>query len=228
MGWMDVLIGVICIISCIKGWLKGWFVSAFQVGEFFIAGIAAKKYYSEVSAFFFDQPIFSSIIQGRIFNRLQSASYPQAVPESILAEQSIFQRLNLPYWLEQSLMESETVKVYSAGAIEGRLPLFSGMLTEIVIDFLSIFLVFVGAKVVLSIVGHLLKPIGKRFGRNQWVGLLFGLVRGLFMVFILFGLLVPILIVTGSLVLIEGLEGSVFARMIYDNNPIAWLIQSEM
>jgi len=228
MGWMDVLIGVICIVSCIKGWQKGWFVSAFHIGEFLVAGMAAKKYYLEVSAFLFDQPIFSGILQERIFNRMQSVSYPQAVPGSILAQRSIFQRLNLPLWLEESLMESETVQVYNTGAMEGKLSFFSGLLTEVAIDFISLFLVFIGAKVVLSIVGHLLKPIGKPFGRNPWAGLFFGLARGLLTVFVLFGLLVPIFIVAGSPVLTEGLEQSVLARMLYDYNPIAWLIQSEM
>jgi uncharacterized membrane protein required for colicin V production len=228
MSWMDVLISVICIVNCIKGWMKGLIASAFQVVSFLIAIIVAKKYYSVVSEFLLKQPIVFEKIQNQISNRLQSVLNTQAIPGSIVAERNIFQLLKIPESMEKWLMQNKEIQVYSAKAMGGVNDLISNMLVRMIVDFLSIFLIFIAVKMILSIIGNILNRIGKHSmlkGCNRFGGLLFGFTKSLFIIFIFLGLLVPILAVTGNSVLAEGLEQSILAGYLYNHNPMIRILK---
>ncbi|TCO77998.1 CvpA family protein [Marinisporobacter balticus] len=227
MSWLDVLIIVIFTINMIKGWKNGLILSFFYMGSFIIAGIVAKIYYPLVSKYIMVHSTIFIKVQAYIGKRFQTATNDHVVAEGIV-ENNIFEVLKFPKSIENLLMKSDTMHVYSERAMEGVHSYLSDVLARMFIDFISILILFFAVKILLFIIGHLLDgiaslPVLKQF--NRLGGVVFGLVKGLLIVFIFLAIITPFITMMDASIFVEGLEKSIIANVLYDHNPIIGLIQ---
>lgn len=227
MSWMDVLIIVIFAINVIKGWKNGLVLSFFYMASFIVAGIMAKIYYPVVSKYIMGDSTIFMKVQSLIGQRFQTAVNNNVLAEGIVGNRSIFEVLKFPKSIENIFMKSDVFKDYSISAMNGVNNYVSDVLAQMFIDFVSMIIIFFVVKMLLFIVGHLLDgiaslPILKQF--NSLGGIVFGFIKGAFIVFIFLAIITPFTTMTDSGVLIEGLEKSILAKALYNYNPIIGLI----
>lgn len=228
MAWMDMSIAVILVIYMIKGWNKGVVLSFLSMLSFIFAGIISKMYHPVVSRYMIENPMIFSQIKQFIFGKLNVAISRKSVTEGILAERNVFQILRFPKELEQLFINNDIIKDVSGSMIENGYDYISDLLTRMFISFMSMIVVFFVIKMILFVIGYLLDgvfslPVLKQL--NHVAGMTFGFVKGMMIVFIIFTIITPFVTMGNSSVLIEGIEKSVAARVLYDNNPIIGIIK---
>ncbi|QEK13511.1 CvpA family protein [Crassaminicella thermophila] len=228
MSWMDVLIIVILVINIIKGWNNGLILSFFHMTSFILAGVAAKMYYPVVSKYIMENSIIFLKVQELIGERFKTIINRQAVAEGILENRNIFEVLKFPKVVESFLMKSDSVKEAGIRAIDGVHSYLSDIIARMFIDFISILIIFFVVKILLFIIGHILNgisklPVLKQF--NHLGGFVFGLLKGLFIVFIFLAVITPFTTMMDTNVFVEGLESSVIAKILYNNNPIIGILK---
>lgn len=228
MSWMDVFIIVIFVINIIKGWKNGLILSFFNTASFIVAGAIAKIYHPWISKYIMENSMIFLKVQASIGQRFQTAINRQAVDGGILGNGNIFEVLKFPKVVESLFMKSEPIKEASTRAMEGVYSYLSDILARMFIDFISILIVFFVVKILLWIIGHLLHKIAKLPVLNQFNhlgGFVFGFLKGLLIVFIFLAMITPFTTMMDTNIFIEGLESSIIAKILYNNNPIIRMIQ---
>jgi len=231
MAWMDVTVAVIFIVNGIRGWMKGFILSLLHLIGFALAWIIAKSYYPLVSAYIINNSDILLKIQTFIGNRLKNAAYEDAFTGGSPANNTIFDILKLPKSVEELFLKNQAIKDYSIRAVDGIYHYIAEIVARMFIDLVSILLIFIAVKLLLFLIGYLLNsiaslPVLREF--NRLGGAIFGVFKGLLIVFIFLALLTPFAAMTKEGILMEGLEKSVAARYLYDRNPIINLLQGSV
>ncbi|QXM06996.1 CvpA family protein [Crassaminicella indica] len=228
MGWMDALIFVILAINVIKGWKNGLILSFFNMSSFIVAGIAAKIYYPSVSKYIMGNSTIFLKVQALIGDRVQEAYGHSVAASTVTGNTNIFELLKFPKAIENFFMKSETMRAYNQQAMEGVYSYLSDILARMFIDFISILIIFFAVKIILFLVAYILDgiatlPVLKQF--NCIGGVVFGFSKGLLIVLIFLAIITPFTAMTNSGILVEGLEKSVVAKILYYRNPIIEILQ---
>jgi uncharacterized membrane protein required for colicin V production len=205
---LDLLAVVILLFSIIRGARKGFVKTCFNFMQWFICIIAGFFLCTPIKEYLCSHTTLDDAIHNYILDQIhtsieESAPY-QSIPD-----------------LFRSWMEGDADFIYGTSA----------SITDIAMTVLSFLLMILAVKVVGGILVLLFSKehhdgvIGCLDGM---LGFLFGAVRGVLMLFILFALLVPVLMLlpgTLSVALKEAMDQSMISSMLYDDNLLLILLR---
>lgn len=192
-----VIIGIIALFAYI-GYKQGLVKVAIKVASFLIAIIVALTLYKPVSNIIINNTQIDDNIQNTIIEKI--------TPEGLTKEDKVTDELNIKTKIIDTTNNS----------IENIANAFTVKLIEIVV----LLLLFILTKLVLKLITALADliakiPILKQF--NEAGGLIYGIIKGAILVYVLLGVLLLLepLIGTGVANLIET---SIITKVIYNNN----------
>lgn len=228
MNWSDyVVLGIIGVFTII-GLIRGLVLSVFKIASFFIAIVAAVKLYPAASEYLAGTPLYANI-KKTILDHL-AGRYQAAVPVGGHADgntvESVVGGLSIPAFFKQSIAD----KLPDPGEfidIQGILNSVSDEITKVIINILSLVLLFILIRVGLFIIGFILKglvrlPVIKQFDRVG--GMAFGVIEGLLTVYILCAVLMLFNSAPQFQSVFSDLDASMLAKGFYQNNIIiSWM-----
>ena len=228
MNWSDyAVLGIIAVFAII-GLIRGFVFSVFKIASFFIAIIASIKLYPKASEYLAGTPVYGNI-KNTIMDNL-TGKYQTVVPASGQASEntveSVVGELSIPAFFKQSIAGSmpgpeEFIDV------QGIINSVSDEITKVIINILSLILIFVLIRIGLFIIGLILRglvklPVLKQFDRLG--GLAFGAIEGLLMVYILCAVLLLFNSSPQFQSIFSTVDASMFARDFYQNNIlVSWM-----
>jgi len=221
LNWLDLCIIIIISLNGFIGLSRGLILSLFSIGSYIVGFMAAKLYYPYLSQFIMKNTNIITRIQGFIFNRIEGdIGALQRGPVNPLSA------LGLPRAVEEIFLQEASL-TYGNEILEGFKIYISQMIGKMLIDLLSIIIIFLFTKALLGIIGGILNniasiPVIRQF--NSLGGFFVGLAKGLLIVYILTALLVPAVSIFKIDVLREGLNNSAIASYFYDENILLKLI----
>lgn len=218
MNWMDICIIIIIVISAFSGLSKGLVLSVFSIGSYILAFIAAKVYHPYLSRYIIDNTNLIPRVQKYVFDKINIA---QGISPD--GHDNIFQAINLPKSLEDTLLKSAAITEYSNGLMGNIHGYISEVITKVILDLACIIIIFLVVKLALNLIGALFNgiaslPVINQF--NRLGGFLFGIVKGVLIIFVLTALMVPITSIFNESFITEGLKNSTLAGFFYDYNII--------
>ena len=200
----DIIIVAIIALSAFIGYKQGLVKVAIKIASFFIAIIIALILYKPVSNIIINNTQIDDNIQNSIIEKI--------TPEGLTKEDKVTSEVNL------------TTKIVDTtnNSIENIANQFTVKLIEIVV----LLLIYIIAKIILKFITALADliaklPILKQF--NETGGLIYGLIKGTVIVFIVLGILLlcePLIGTTVS----DILQTSIIAKIIYNNNILINII----
>ena len=230
MNWSDfVVIGLIAVFAII-GLYKGLIMSVYSFFAFIACIYASIKFSPIVADLLVKTPVFEWIRNFIAKNLVKwsaevFASQTAGTPAAADVE-AILGTMPFPVMFKESLQErlpSFSELINSAGITD----VVSGELARMIISVLSLFAIYIVLRIILSVVGVLLKNISKLpviKQVNKFGGLVFGILQGVLAVYILCAILVLFSSMPGLAGVFKELETSLFAGGFYKNNVIInWL-----
>lgn len=222
MNWMDMTIIIIIIINAFSGLNRGLILSIFSIGSYIVAFVVAKLYYPYVSDFFLRSTNLIPKIQSFVFSRINNSDHSMVSIQEA-ANDNIFEIMKLPKIMEDMLMKSASMRDYSDGIMDNIHGYISEMITKVIVDLLSIIIIFLAAKLILNMLGAILDsiatlPVINQF--NRLGGFVFGFAKGILIVFLLTALMVPAASIFRESFITQGLKESMLAIYFYDYNFI--------
>ncbi len=220
MNWIDVCVIIIIVVNGIRGLAQGLIISVFNMTSFIIAAIVSKIYYSKLSQFIMNKTPLSVKIYEFILKRINETNIQSNMIDG-QGQTNVFEMMNLPKTLGNLLMENEFLKEYNQEAMINIHNYIADATTKIIVDLLSIVIIFLGILLILNILGHILNsvaslPIINQF--NRLGGLVFGTFKGTLIVFILLAIMVPVVSMFPNCFIEEALYKSTIAKDLYNYN----------
>ncbi len=225
---MDVCVIIVIAINGLKGLGVGLVLALFNIASYIVAGIIARIYYPSLSEFVLEKTNWALKLQEFIYNNMGfiSSNNMQNDPASY---ENVFEMMNLPKALEGLFVSSDIFQEYSQGVLTNINVYMSQMISKIIIDLLSIIVIFFIAKIALDILGTVLNgiaslPLIKQF--NRLGGLIFGVLKGIFIIYIFTAIMVPIVSVFPNSSIVSVLETSSLTKMFYDYNILLYMLKN--
>lgn len=233
MNWSDYVVIAIIAIFAVVGLSKGFVMTIYKVISFFICIYASIKFYPVLAGILEKTPIYGSIKDSIVKNLLlwgqkAAASTTAAVSGSAGAE-AVMGPLPLPDFFKKTMLEklpSPTELIDLNGIVNA----VGNELTRMVIAVLSLIVLYIALRVVLSFAGIILKgvsklPLFKQIDRLG--GFILGALQGFLAIFIVCALLVLFNANPQFTEVFSNLDSSLFARWFYENNFIInWMFPS--
>ncbi|WDV45878.1 CvpA family protein [Clostridiaceae bacterium M8S5] len=218
MNALDIIILALLLYSMIAGYCKGFVSEVFKLTGFIIAILITKKFYSNMAVLIAkNEKIYSAV-----YNFASKKS--NALIAKMLDGSNVFDNVNLPSQVKNSIASNSSV-VGGAGLNTGsELTL---ILTNLIINVISILLVFIIIKIVLHIVFKAIEGFTEIPGikqLNQLMGMILGVVKGGLFISFMFVILSPFISISTDGWLSKLMEGSVIGNFFYSNNIILYLI----
>lgn len=228
MNWMDICVIIIIVVSGLRGLSIGLVLSFFSIASYIVAGIIAKVYYPFVSVFIVENTTWFYKIQQFVIKNMKFLAKDNLQSQGA-SKENIFEIMNLPKIFEKLVINSDAFTQYSEGALYNINIYISELIAKVIIDLLSIIIIFIVAKIALNILGSVLNgiaslPIINQF--NRLGGLIFGFVKGVLIVFIFAAIMIPIVSIFPSCFLANALENSIIAKSYYDHNIVLYMVKS--
>lgn len=225
---MDICVIIIIATSGLKGLGIGLILSLFNIASYIVAGIIAKIYYPSLSQFIIEKTNWTLKLQEFVYKNMGFLSNKNMQNEGATYE-NVFEMMNLPKALEGLFVKSDVFKEYSQGVLTNINVYMSHMIAKIIVDLLSIIVIFFVAKIALDILGTVLNgiaslPLIKQF--NRLGGLVFGVLKGVFIVYIFTAIMIPIVSLFPNSSLVSALEASSITKMFYDYNILLYMLQN--
>lgn len=228
MNWSDyAVLGIIGVFALV-GLIRGFVFSVFKIASFFIAILASIKLYPAASEYLAETPVYDNIRKAILDNL--TGRYQAAVPASGQVDgstvESVVGGLSIPAFFKQSIAG----KVPGPGEfidIQSILNSVSDEITKVIINILSLLLLFVLIRLGLFIIGLVLRglvrlPVLKQFDRLG--GLAFGAVEGLLTVYILCAILMIFNSAPQFQSIFADVDTSILAKSFYQNNIlVGWM-----
>lgn len=228
MNWSDyTVIGIIGVFAVI-GLIRGFVFSVFKIASFFAAIIASVKLYPYAAEYLAGTPIYGNIKKAILDNLL--VRYQAAVPASGQIEgktvESVVGGLSIPAFLKQGIAG----KIPAPGEfidVQSILNSVSDEITKVIVNLLSLILIFALIRLGLFIIGLILRglvrlPVLKQFDRLG--GLAFGIIEGLLMVYILCSVLLLFNSSPQFQSIFSTVDTSMLAKGFYENNVlVSWM-----
>ena len=228
MNWSDyAVLGIIGAFAVI-GLIRGFVFSVFKIASFFIAIIASIKLYPVVSGYLAGTSIYGNIkkaIMDNLMSRYQAVVPVNGQVDGNIVE-SVVGKLSIPAFFKQSIA-GKIPGPEEFIDIQGILNGMSDEITKIIINILSLILLFVLIRIGLLIIGLILRglvklPVLKQFDRLG--GLAFGAIEGLLTVYILCAVLMLFNSAPQFQSIFSAVDTSILAKSFYQNNIIVgWM-----
>lgn len=220
MNWVDMVIVVILIINIIEGMSRGFIISLFNLTGFFISAYIAKLYYPILVGYIYNNPHIIGKLKDFIYRRVYKIMETNPNGKEPSSTLSLFK---VPKTVEMKLFDNSQFYDSADGLMYSTESLISETLTSVFITIISILLVFFIVRFLLMIAVNIINsvaqlPILKQL--NAFTGLIFGLVKGVLIIFILFTLLTPIISLYPQGFIAKGTFESNLGQYFYYNNII--------
>mgnify|MGYP001345725100 CR=1 FL=1 len=230
MNWSDLLVVAIIVFFGFIGIKNGFIYSIFKLVSFFVASIVSVKFYPLLSNIIDKTFIFTNIKSSILKNLLlqkdaQSGLVNQGVQN---AAGSVVDQLELPGFLKEAikgqLAKENVVNILDLSAIMDKI---SDALAHIVVDILSLLILYVAIRIGLIFLRFILQGIAKLPVFRQMDklgGFAFGAVEGLLTVYIVFAFMMLFVSVPAFKGFFDSVETSAIAKFFYQNNIIVdWM-----
>ncbi len=228
MNWSDyTVIGIIGIFAII-GLIRGFVFSVFKIASFFAAIIASIKLYPVAAEYLAGTPLYGNIKKAILDNLV--ARYQAAVPASGQmggnSVESVVGGLSIPAFFKQGIA-GRMPKPGDFVDVQGILNSVGDEITKVIINILSLILVFILIRIGLMLIGLILRglvklPVLKQFDR--FGGFVFGTVEGILIVYILCAVLLLFNSSPQFQSVFSNVDASMFAKGFYENNfLVSWM-----
>ncbi|WP_010244928.1 CvpA family protein [Acetivibrio cellulolyticus] len=234
MNWTDLLVLVIILGFGFIGIKNGFIYSMFKLVSFFIASIISVKCYPLLSNILDKTPIFNNIKSGILKNLLlqQKAQSGLVNHGAQTAAGSVVDSLKLPGFLKEAikgqLAKEDVTRLLDITAIMDKI---SDVLTHVVVDILSLVLLYILIRVGLIFLRFILEGIAKLPVFKQMDklgGFAFGAVEGLLTVYIIFAVIMIFISSPAFKGFSQAVETSTIAKFFYQNNFIVhWMFPGD-
>ncbi|MCT4633374.1 MAG: CvpA family protein [Firmicutes bacterium] len=218
MNWIDIFCLLIIGISSLIGLFRGFILSFFGIVSYVIAFFFTREYYS-LFAKYLAKMDFVDGIRSFFQEKLQGLS--------INGGNLDFSQMDaVPKFLGRIAGKSDIFEKANGNLDMAKLQLADSM-TDTTVNVISFILLFILSILILTIVVRLLDsvfslPILKEF--NKLVGLVFGGIRGVLIVMVIFALVPPIDSVFSSLDIIGTIYSSKVGVYFYEYNLVYMII----
>ncbi len=182
MNLIDLGVLVIIVIFLIYGYAKGLIMTVFKFASFFVSVAASWYFYPHVSRFLRGTPLYDAL-RNWLTESIDLRSLFQGLSENFLnggGEQ--LQELPIPRILLNMLASKNTPDIYTMLGVETVEEYIAGFFANMILNVLSIIVIFILTWVILNVAGTLLDLVGRLpviNTLNRAGGLAVGLVMGL-------------------------------------------------
>ncbi|SCG84495.1 hypothetical protein DW1_2940 [Proteiniborus sp. DW1] len=218
MNWVDICIFAILALNSLIGFNQGFIVSIFNLAGLIVSYFVATLYYPIITQVLLNNQAVYQKVRGFVDKRLYSVFEEKA---DIFGTTSLLEDLMLPKPLVDIISKSPKVDSYTSQVSKAAIDIMSEAITGILIDVISLIIAFIIARIVLIFIIRILNvfsklPILSHF--NKLLGLGFGFIKGIIIVFIIFAVVTPLISVSPNGTIAEGVFGSTVGYYLYDNN----------
>ncbi|WP_427340686.1 CvpA family protein [Caloranaerobacter sp. DY30410] len=220
MNWVDYVVIVILLVNGIGGLSKGLIITVFNLFGFILSLYIAKLYYPVIANFIKNNPNIIYTIKKYVTTRVEIIMNKIGNSGSI---GDFFEILKLPSKLGENMINDPNVNSYMNNTINTASDMISTKLTGLFIDIISIIIVFLVAKFILYVIVSILDniaqlPVLRQI--NKLAGLIFGLIKGIFILYILFAIITPVITMFPDGTVAKGVFDSSIGHYLYSNNLI--------
>ena len=226
MNWSDLLVIAIIVVFGFVGIKNGFIYSIFKLVSFFVAAILSVKFYPLLSNIIDKTSIFTNIKSGILKNLLLQKEAQAGIVNhgAQTAAGTVVDGLKLPEFLKEAikgqLAKENIVGLLDLSAIMDKI---SDVLTHVVIDILSLLLLYIAIRIALVFLRFILQGIAKLPVFKQMDklgGFAFGAIEGLLTVYIVFAFLMLFVSAPAFKGFYEAVETSAISKFFYQNNLI--------
>lgn len=231
MNWVDYVVGGIVLVSGIIGLINGFIQSAFKLVSFFAAAFISVTFYPTVADFLIKysgiyQSIKSSIMKNLL---LQSQNQAAGAGEKVgqTAADAFMKGLSLPKGIKDMIISKSNIDVGSLLNVNSLADALSSSLARFAINIISVILLFIAIRILLSFVKLILEGVAKLpvFNQvNKLGGFAFGAVEGLLMIYVVLAVISLFSATNKFGELFTAIDSSVFTRFLYQHNFLLDLI----
>lgn len=204
---IDVVLVAILVLNIIVGYRKGLVNVVFNICAFLLAIVITVIFYKPVSNMIMDNTQIDEKIRDMIINTNQGGPEIQENNERTDLQQYI------DNMIENTAEEAKTEA----------LDVVANIMASRGIEILTGILLFIAIRIVLVILKFILEgiaeiPIIKQF--NEVGGLLYGVIKGVIIIFLLLTLLFFVVSINGNGIISEAIQDSHITKFLYENNII--------
>lgn len=225
--FIDIILVVVFVLFCFLGYKRGLMLSIFAAGSTIISLVVSILIYPAVSAVLEKTPLYDAV-NARVTESLSGVGAGLANSTNSTINEYI-NSMSLPDVIKENLLEqfSNTSSEYAVVDIVKSL---STVVTDLIIDIISIILLFIIVSVIMFFVKRLLVgvakfPVIKHFDKAG--GLVFGFVEAFVLVTVVAAIFSYISTTFDSAAFIESLNNSVLGNYFYNNNVILNIISGK-
>lgn len=220
MGLMDIIILIVIGLNGLLGLKKGLILSVFNLVGFILAIYIAKMYYPVASKFIINNPNFIAKVKDYVSGRVNTIA--DGVSKSNGMD-SIVDAFKLPKPINEGIINNSSTIIETGKAN------IANSLTVFFINILSMVIIFLIARLIIHLLVMLLNsiaqlPVLKQF--NSTTGLVFGILKGVLVVYIAFAILTPIISMYPDGNIAEYTYQSTLGQFFYKKNIIINFINS--
>lgn len=230
MNIMDILVLIIILVAAFLGYKKGLVKTAVHFVSFFVAIGVALMFYRPLAATLTENTAIDEWVVEHLSNIGAGVQLPEATSGDTVEntntdvetseENPLFAVFsNLPTALLEQFQLEEMKEAAQEELVQG--------ITELIMNLLSLILIYVVVKVGLWLASFVLDgimhiPVLKQL--NEVLGLVFGALQGILQVYVIFACLTFIASIADISFLIDPIKVSAFASVLYENNLILHLL----
>jgi uncharacterized membrane protein required for colicin V production len=231
MNWSDWLVIGLILGFAIIGMVKGFILSIFRLVSFFVSIVISIKFYPVVAAFLKQTALYTGLKASILKNLLLQQQAAPKVDSQVkkAAAQTVIEGLQLPGFLKDVLEKQfpDPSKLINLNDMMDKL---SGMLAGVVVDVISLVVLYILIRIALAFVRVILNGIAKLpvFKQMDKVGgFSLGAVEGLLTVYILCAVVMLFHTAPQFKGIFEAIDSSLVAKFFYENNFIVnWMFPS--
>lgn len=208
--FVDIVIIVVMLLSIIMGYKKGLIGVIFKIASFIIAIILA---------FALSKPVTNYIIANTEIDDNLHMTIQKALESNNSENPEEYKNENMPEVISQYI--TEQIKTATANAQNEVAKVVATNLTGTIINGLAFIGIFIIAKILLFFLKFLIEavakiPVLKQF--NEIGGLIYGVLKGLFIIYLIFTIISLIAPIINNTNLQEAIQASYIGSMMYNNN----------
>ncbi|MCR4435295.1 MAG: CvpA family protein [Clostridiales bacterium] len=221
MNWADYVVLAIILCFAAIGLINGFIFSIFRLASFFVSIAASIKFYPAAADFLLKTAVYTDLKMYILSGLLKQVPDINRQAKQAAAA-SVIQSLHMPEALKNVLLE----RIPDPSALvdfRGILDVVSGELARMVIDVISLILLYLLIRIGLTFLRFIFQglaklPLFKQM--DKLGGLALGAVEGLLTVYILCAVIMLFNAAPQSKPVFEAIDGSVIAKYFYQNNFI--------
>ncbi|MBS4534402.1 CvpA family protein [Clostridium sp. D2Q-14] len=216
MNFADIIIIIIILLTGLNGFHRGFILSAFSLLGTILALVIANKFYPIIASLFINHTNFYDSLYDKIYPNIVNITEG----EGVFSFDTLVKIIRIP----QILINNSIGKVdYNSVEVITR------SITTMIINIISIIILFIIANIILSILVRMLNiffklPILNSF--NKIGGLIFGLIRGVLVIFIIYAILTPVISLNPDGFIAVQTTNSVLGDYFYNNNLIIGYLET--